>query len=498
MRIRTSSEAVTHCIGDVLVAPVFTGGAALPSVTAELAAASGLDLRSIADRHDLDQPGDSCWVAAGSALGCPDLLLVCVGRVGPDGVPADDLRAAATSLARSIGRPVAVCVLDRVDVADQDPTEIVARAMTIGSYRFTRYRSCDEPNVLREIVLPGSDESAARAGSVAGEATNLARDLTNTAPGDLTPEAFAGVCAEQAAAQGISLQVLDVAQLRDGGFGGIVGVGAASANPPVLVCLESGDPSAPATALIGKGITFDSGGLDVKNAESMVQMKDDMGGAAAVLAAMTAAVSLGVDTHLRAYLPCAENAIGPRSLRPGDVLRHRDGRTSEIVSPDAEGRLVLADAITYAKESAPARIVDIATLTGSTGLGPDIWGILGTSQPLVEALLRAGGRVGEPGWQLPLFDGYRKKIRSSIADIRNHELGMFWRHQAIWAALYLSEFVGETPWAHLDIAATVFRTEPDEVWPAGATGSGTGTLLQFLRADGNADAKIDNAGSEGA
>lgn len=169
----------------------------------------------------------------------------------------------------------------------------------------------------------------------------------------------------------------------------------------------------------------------MKDASSMLQMKDDMGGAAAVLAAMSAAASLGIQTHLRAYLACAENAVGPRSLRPGDVLQHRGGRTSEIVSPDAEGRLVLADAISYAKESSPARIIDIATLTGSTGLGPEIWGVIGTSPGLIGSLLAAGTRSGEPGWQLPLWEGYRKNIRSEIADIRNHQLGMFWKHQAI-------------------------------------------------------------------
>jgi leucyl aminopeptidase len=146
-------------------------------------------------------------------------------------------------------------------------------------------------------------------------------------------------------------------------------------------------------------------------------------------------------------------------------------------------RLVLADAISYAKESSPARIIDIATLTGSTGLGPEIWGVIGTSPGLVGSLLAAGTRSGEPGWQLPLWEGYRKNIRSQIADIRNHQLGMFWKHQAIWAALYLSEFVGDTEWAQLDIAATVFRAEADDTWAAGATGSGTRTLIEFLRAD---------------
>jgi leucyl aminopeptidase len=492
MRIETSTEHFSQCAGEVLVLPVFQAGS-LPSVTADAAGATGLDLASITTRYRLRNPGDHCWLPVSGGVDCPDLLLVCVGERNGDGVDPDDLRVAAMHAARQLDRAVVVCLLGHVDTPRLDATRIVVEATTIGAYSFDRYRTTSDHGAkgIQRLVLPGADAESARVGEVFGQATNFARDLTNTPAGDLTPAAFAGICESKAGEVGLAYRDLDVTRLAAEGFGGILGVGAGSSNPPVLVCLESGDDSGPATALIGKGITFDAGGLAVKHPlNAMANMKCDMGGAAAVLAAMVAATSLGIDSHLRAYLPLAENAVGPNSQRPGDVLRHRGGRTCEVVNPDSEGRLILADAIAYATEADPAQIVDVATLTGATGLGPEVWGIMGTSQPLVDALLRAGRDSGDPGWQLPLWEGYRKNLRSEVADLRNHQLSMsqFWNHKAIWAGLYLREFAASTPWAHLDVAATVFRNEPDETWAAGATGTGTRALVEFLRTGGTADA----------
>jgi leucyl aminopeptidase len=483
MQVRATEQTATACDGDVLMAPVFPDGE-LPSVTAAAAQATGLDLGAIARRFRLRHAGDRCWVPGPGTgqLGCDDVLLVCVGARGADGVARADLRAAAMQSARHAGRPRVVCSLADVPVTGGEAAELVAEAVVMGAYRFDRYQTAaaEDPRV-EQVTFPGAGERSVRIGSAIGEAANLARDLTNTAPADLTPEAFAGICEDQASRFGLSYRALGIDQLREEGFGGMVGVGAGSPNPPVLACLGSGDGSCPATALVGKGITFDSGGLDVKPLSSMLQMKDDMAGAAAIVAAMTALGQIGLTPSIRAYLALAENGVSGHATRPGDVLRHRDGRTTEVISPDAEGRLVLADAISYAREQSAAKIIDVATLTGSTGLGPDLWGILGNSQPLMDALLRAGASAGEPGWQLPLWEGYRKKLRSDIADIRNMQLGVTWNHSAVWAALYLSEFTGDCDWAHLDIGATVFRTEPDETWIAGATGSGTRTLIEYLR-----------------
>ncbi|HEY1642074.1 MAG TPA: leucyl aminopeptidase family protein [Streptosporangiaceae bacterium] len=497
MHVRASAQQATACDGDVLVLPVYTGGE-LPAVTADAARVSGLDLGAVARRFRLRAAGDRCWIPVppGGELGCEDIMLVCAGaRAGGagGGVSADSLRTAAMLSARHAGRATVVSALAGVPVAGRDAAEIAAEGAMLGAYRFDRYRSPDrdtrEPGV-EVVVLPGASEQSVQAGQAIGAATNLARDLTNTAPGDLTPQAFAGICADQASRLGLSFRALELDELRARGFGGIAGVGAGSPNPPVLVCLSTpgaGDPADTAgdpgpTALVGKGITFDSGGLDLKDLSWMLQMKDDMAGAAAILGALIALQPLGLRPRVRAYLALAENAVSGQATRPGDVLRHYDGRTTEVVSPDAEGRLVLADAISYAREQAAARIIDVATLTGSTGLGPDLWGIIGNSQPLLDALLTAGGRAGEPGWQLPLWEGYRRKLRSDIADIRNLQLGEQWPHGAVWGAMYLSEFAGDCDWAHLDTGATVFRAEADDTWIAGGTGSGTRTLIEYLRA----------------
>jgi leucyl aminopeptidase len=483
MQVHATDQAAAECAGDVLVLPIYSHGELTPTA-ADAARTSGRDLKAIANRFRLRKPGDQCWVPTAGALGCDDILLLCVGEHGADGVTAGDMRTAVMRAAKTIGRANVVASLADVPVVGRDAAEIVAEAIVIGSYTFDRYRTLParQPSV-QQLTLPGARDSSAQAGLAIGEATNLARDLTNSTPADVTPEAFARICEEQAGRLGFHCHALYLDDLRAGGFGGIVGVGAGSPNPPVLVCLETGDDSQPATALAGKGITFDSGGLDIKELSWMLQMKDDMAGCAAILAAMTALPALGLTPHIRAYLALAENAISGDSTRPGDVLRHRGGRTTEVISPDAEGRLVLADAITYAGEHSPARIIDVATLTGSTGLGPEVWGIMGNHQPLVDALLTAGLDSGEPGWQLPLWEGYRKNLRSDIADLRNQQMGVQWNHAAIWAGLYLSEFIGRHDWAHIDVGATVLRAEPDDTWITGATGSGTRTLIQYFRLD---------------
>jgi leucyl aminopeptidase len=499
MHVRATPQLATVCAGDVLVLPVYPDGE-LPQVTADAAGLIGLDLGAVARRFRLREAGDRCWVPvpARGELGCEDIMLVCVGGRGDDGVAAGDLRLAAMQSARHAGRPAVVSALASVSVTGRDAAEIAAEGAMLGAYRFDRYRTAGhdpgEPRV-EQVVLAGADEQSALAGGAIGLATNLARDLTNTAPGDLTPQDFAGVCADHASRLSLGFRAIELDELRARGFGGIAGVGAGSPNPPVLVCLSTpeagsaGDgtaddaaAAAAPTALVGKGITFDSGGLDLKDLSWMLQMKDDMAGAAAILAAMVALPALGLRPRIRAYLALAENAVSGQATRPGDVLRHYDGRTTEVVSPDAEGRLVLADAISYAREQSAARIIDVATLTGSTGLGPDLWGIVGNSQPLVDALLTAGERAGEPGWQLPLWEGYRRRLRSDIADIRNLRLGDQWPHGAVWGGLYLSEFAGDCEWAHLDTGATAFRGEADDTWIAGGTGSGTRTLIEYLRA----------------
>jgi leucyl aminopeptidase len=195
---------------------------------------------------------------------------------------------------------------------------------------------------------------------------------------------------------------------------------------------------------------------------------------------MTALRRLGCPANVRAYLACAENMPSGSAVRPGDILTHRNGTTSEMISPDAEGRLVLADALALAAESAPTRMIDIATLTGSTALGTDLWAVMGTDRILAAQLVAAGQQCGEPGWELPLWSNYRKAIESEVADVKNLQTGLVADFGAILGGLYLREFVGEIPWVHMDIGSSAFRHQPDEMWAAGATGNPTRTLIRYL------------------
>ena len=296
---------------------------------------------------------------------------------------------------------------------------------------------------------------------------------------------------------GLQVKVWTKAELERGGFGGVLGVGQGSVNPPRLIELtyRGGRPGDASIALTGKGVTFDSGGLSIKDAKGMEWMKADMGGAAAVLGAMRAIALLKPKMNVIAAIPSSENLPSGSSIRPGDVLRHRGGKTSEVLNTDAEGRLILADALAYLSEKKPRVLIDCATLTGAcmVALGEDIWGVMGNDRELIRDVLAAGEREGEPGWELPLWERYREKIASPVADVKN--VGDRWGG-AITAALFLSEFVGDTPWCHLDVAGTAFHEKPGDYWPKGATGSPARTIIRYVL-DRAAEAPSDGRGRGG-
>jgi leucyl aminopeptidase len=279
---------------------------------------------------------------------------------------------------------------------------------------------------------------------------------------------------------GLTCKVWTEAQLKARGFGGILGVGQGSVNPPRLIELAyRGAGRATPVALSGKGIAFDSGGLSIKDATGMETMKDDMGGAASILATMRAIATLKPKLNVIAAIPCAENMPSGSAQKPGDVIRHYGGTTSEVLNTDAEGRLVLADALAYLAEQEPELIVDTATLTGAcvVALGTDIVGAFGNDDALARELVATGERVGEPIWQMPLYADYRSLIDSNVADIKN--IGKRWGG-AITAALFLKEFVADTPWVHLDIAGPAFSEQGNDLGPKGATGVPVRTLVRFL------------------
>jgi len=362
----------------------------------------------------------------------------------------------------------------------------VAEGIGLASYRFDRFKSEATKDRLERAVLVSRADSAAEGIAQAAavvEVVGLCRDLVNTPAGDLSPKDFARIAKEVAESTGLGIEVLKLDKIRAERLGGLLGVAAGSAEPPRFVRLAyvPEDVTDPVTvALVGKGITFDSGGLSIKPANSMMAMKDDMSGAAAVLSTMAACGRLGVQVRVLGYLPLTENMPGDAATRPGDVLRIRNGKTIEVLNTDAEGRLVLADALSLAVEDAPDAIIDLATLTGAcvVALGKEIAGILGNDDELIAAVERAGESVGEALWELPVPAGYREHIDSDVADMKN--IGANGQAGSLSAALLLQEFVGEVPWVHLDIAGPAFSDKNKHYVRKGGTGFGVRTLLELL------------------
>jgi leucyl aminopeptidase len=397
--------------------------------------------------------------------------------VGVGGRSADDLRTAAAAAVRAVPKEVASVALDL-----GGDGYAVAEGAGLGAYRFTKFKSrTDEPALAAVTVVGASDDDVRRA-SIVVEAVTLARDLVNTPAGSLTPTDLANAAAGVATDKGLEIEVLDEQAAEALGLGGLLGVAAGSDQPPRLVKLTYTPPGEPVAtlALVGKGITFDSGGLSLKTADGMMSMKTDMGGAAAVIAAMGAMPALDVPVKVVGYAPLTENMPGGHATKPGDVLTIRNGTTVEVLNTDAEGRLVLADGLSLAVEDGADAVVDLATLTGAciTALGPRIAGLFGTSDGLMTQIQAAAERGGEQVWPMPLPDHLRPQLDSEVADLRN--IAKVAKGGAIVAALFLKEFVGDTPWAHLDIAGPAWSDDVDGPITKGGTGFGVRTLLELV------------------
>jgi len=415
--------------------------------------------------------------------------------VGDEPTPAA-LRKAGAAAARA-ARTVEVLALDALGAVPAkqaaEAAGALAEGLALGSYGFADYKEPAEDTRLERVVLVAADGDAKRAGAIAaaveaavrrGHAVGLARDLVNTPGGDLTPTAFAEVAEDLAAEHGLEIEVWDRDRIVTELCGGLAGVARGSAQEPRLVRLThrpAGKRKPRARlALVGKGVTFDAGGLSIKTATGMEGMKTDMAGAAAVLAAMTLVPSVAPRLEVTAYLPLTDNMLGGDATRVGDVLRIRNGTSVEVLNTDAEGRLILADALSLAAEAEPDAIVDLATLTGAcmVALGVRTAGLMGNDEDLVERVLRAGERAGEALWALPLPDHLRATLDSEIADLRNIGTGPY--GGALLAGTFLREFVGDVAWAHLDIAGPASTGTAYDEHPKGATGFGVRTLARLL------------------
>jgi leucyl aminopeptidase len=480
--LTTSTESARSAAADALIIGVIEGPEGPELAAGAQDAGAAFDGTLTATLTALGATGkqdEITKIATAGRLPAPLIVAVGLGSGDPD---AEALRRGAGTAVRSLaGKAESIALA--LPAADAGQAEAVALGALLGSYTFTRYRASQNGSALRLTVLTaadGANAATARATALAA-AMSLTRDLVNTSPSHLYPESFAAQAEQVAQAAGLELEILDEAALAAGGYGGITGVGQGSSRPPRLVRLAYRHPGAEKTVVfVGKGITFDSGGLSLKPPASMETMKSDMSGAAAVLAALQAIAALGPAVNAVGYLPLAENMPGGNAQRPSDVITIFGGKTVEVLNTDAEGRLVLADALARSGQDSPDLVVDVATLTGAqvVALGTRVAGVMGNDDQARDGVVDAARRSGEQAWPMPLPPELRKGLDSTVADIANvsgeRSGGM------LVAGLFLKEFVPDgVRWAHVDIAGPAFHDgEPYGYTPKGGTGAAVRMLVQ--------------------
>jgi leucyl aminopeptidase len=448
--------------------------------------------------------GEVTKLATLGTITAPVIAAVGLGPVpNGDGVAPETLRRAAAAAIRSLAGTKSVAVAlpsPDGDGEDADALRGIAEGALLGTYRFAGYKTKSQPTrrdpvAAVSLIVPEASDKRARAeakrAAVVAAAVARTRDWVNTAPNDLRPPAFATQVSELATEAGLEVEVLDEKALRRAGYGGILAVGMGSDAPPRLVRLTyrpAGSKGRNAgadksIALIGKGITFDTGGYAVKPPQGMWEMKSDMAGAAAVAATMIAVAELKPSVTVRAYIPMAENMISGTAYRPGDVVTMYGGKRVEVLNTDAEGRMILADAIVRAGEDSPDYLFETSTLTGGQviALGKRIAGVMG-EEDLCERVRAAGERVGEPAWPMPLPDDVRKGMDSDVADISQVNAGMDRAGHMLQGGAFLREFVTDgLPWAHIDVAGPAYHSgEPTGHWTKGGTAVPLRTLLELI------------------
>jgi len=430
--------------------------------------------------------GDSA-VLPGDGASAPALIVIGLGDRSK--LDADAVRRVGAALARRARtrKAVATAVLD--DVSDAvgigEAAPAFAEGIVLGGYQYLKYKSEPKRSSLASVVVLGSGgarlTSALRAGAANAEAVNAARDLVNEPAAGLSPAAFAAEAQRVARRSGLKCSVYSGAQLERLRLHGTITVGMGSERSPRFVRLEYAPPGARSTlAMIGKGVVFDSGGLSLKTSAGMEQMKTDMSGAAAVLSAMSALGSTGVRTRVVGYIPLVENMPSGSAYRLGDVIRYRNGKTVEVMNTDAEGRLILADALALAADDGADAMIDLATLTGAcmVALGLQVAGLMGNHQGWIDQVRDAAARSGEKVWPLPLPPEYRRLLDSEIADMKNVG-GQY--GGALTAGLFLQEFVSGVPWVHLDIAGPARAESDNGINVKGGSGFGVRTLLELAQ-----------------
>ncbi|HTZ24235.1 MAG TPA: leucyl aminopeptidase [Streptosporangiaceae bacterium] len=481
--LRTSQESAPDAQADVIVVGVVQGpDGPVPAPGAEdVDAALGGNLaQTLGSLGATGKAEEVTRIASAGKLTAP--LIAAVGIGGPAGGQApfggEALRRAAGAAVRAVTNGTPLRVALALPARDAAEAEAVALGALLGGYTFGRYTGKRQDTEV--IVLGAAAEATDRARLLAGAMT-LVRDLVNTGPSDLYPSTFAAEAERVAGMAGLDVEILDEKALAEGGYGGLTGVGQGSVHPPRMARVAYTHPDATKTVvLVGKGITFDSGGLSLKPPKSMEAMKSDMSGAAAVLAAVSAVAQLAAAVNVVGYLCMAENMPSGTAQRPSDVITIYGGRTVEVLNTDAEGRLVMADGLARSAADSPDLLIDVATLTGAqlVALGPRIMGVMANDDAVLRGVVDAADRAGEAAWPMPLPDELRKGLDSPVADIanvtQNRDGGM------LVGGLFLREFVPDgVRWAHLDIAGPAFHEgEPYGYTPKGGTGAAVRLLVQ--------------------
>ncbi len=425
----------------------------------------------------------------------PAARVAVVGLGKKEGLTQDKVRGAAAATCRLLQKKSVdsiATIAQGAGIAGISP-ESAAQAVTegalLGVYSFRKHMTKEaEYGEIKQLQIVGSDKAELPVlvrgndkGKILAEATNLARDMVNESANYMTPTRMAEMAAELARTRGLEIDILEKEQLQESGMGGLLGVAQGSQQPPKFIVLRyrGSDSAETDVALLGKGITFDSGGISIKPSEGMGEMKGDMAGGAAVMAAMSALAQLKPRTNVVAIIPATENLPSGSALKPGDILTAMNGKTIEIISTDAEGRLILADALSYARKLGARYIVDVATLTGAcrVALGDVYTGAFGNNQEFINKVIAAGTEAGELIWQMPMHELYGEQIKSDVADIKN--VGSRWGG-AITGAQFLAEFVGDIPWVHLYIAGTSMSEKERGYLVKGATGVPVRTLANLV------------------
>lgn len=476
--------AATPC--DALVLFLVEGGVGA-GVAAEIDRATGGLLARLATAGELTGKRYEC-VPVLAAPGVAAGQLVVIGLGGRETVDAGVIhRAAATAARHLAGRPRAkVTFAAEAWWSPRQVEEAVAGA-AVGMVGQDIYRAERKRTPFGTTAWLGAPADAVAAGAAIAAGVNLARRLVNESPDDMYPESFAEEAAAVAGRAGLEIEIWDEERLRRERCHAILAVGRGSTRPPRLVILRHrgvkgrGVDAGPDLALVGKGVTFDSGGLSLKPSDSMLTMKMDMSGGAAVLAAIATIAALKVPLDVVAAVGLVENMTGPSAYKLGDVITARSGTTIEVHNTDAEGRIVLADVLDVVRGLKPARIVDLATLTGAcmVALGHDVAGLFTNDQAWCDRVAAAARAVGEPVWQLPMYPDYDEQIASDVADIKNVGDGRW--GGAITAAKFLERFVGGVPWTHIDIAGPAFAEKPKPWTDGGGTGSMVRPLIELAR-----------------